>query len=84
MRKTARPEVDWQQLRSGIRDALHTGRLPLDLAGRDKIVGAAASGPCDACGQPGAHVAYLQRGGHTVHFHSACEAVWREERAWRG
>jgi hypothetical protein len=86
-------------LRAKIRELMASGLLPEEpppIVGpaswswstpgnkRSRIViGWNLRGPCTICGEPDPQIQYSYIGGQVVRVHTACDALWQQERAAR-
>ena len=74
---------DEQTIRMKIRALMASGSLPIDPYSRLaslEIGPALADEQCAACQETGPHVSYTFRDGKGLCLHTACDALWREER----
>jgi len=73
-----------QALRTTIRGLMASGALPTDpYADMTRMEAGHQALPdehCAVCEEAGPHVSYTYRDGKAVRLHTACDALWREER----
>ena len=76
--------MDEQNLRTRIRALMASGALPTDthasVASIEMQYRALPDERCVVCQEVAPHILYTFREGKLVRLHTACDALWREER----
>lgn len=76
--------MEEQTVRTRIRGLMASGALPANpyagMAFMEAGHQALPDEQCAVCEEAGPHVSYTYRDGKAVRLHTACDALWREER----
>jgi hypothetical protein len=76
--------MDEQEVRTRIRTLIVVGVLPQDpyaiLTRMEIIPHGIADAQCVVCQHAGPYVSFTFREGQTIHLHTTCDDLWRDER----